>query len=715
MKGDGAMTTSKQQQSAQDIMARKMEAVRALFQKVVRIMTGKPIRVRLDSGPPFPGWTDGQDIYLNGDLIAVQLLDPNFTDSRFFELIMRLWGIVYHEMCHIQETPRAKDAGSVTAKAIDMTRQHRDRSWWYSANALEDQRIETGFTARYRPTGKFFEAAVLEWLMRTPERAADAHLLVTGRLYLPPMVRQVARAAFEAKYGSKLAQEAEDVVRDYLPLVFPRDDIKGWQCVERYHRILNQICPDPDDLMPQPSEDNDPRCTLGDPRGNQTHQVKKGKQSQKAQQDAADEMDNIDWDADRYDDDEETDATDEVDGDGDDAADEEGEEVGEQSGDDGVERDGEPCDSGDSGSDGDDGDSPGEGEDEGDTGDGGTSGDSDGDAESDTEADPSDKSWGSGSGTPSEPNLEDALEELQRQVQEALDDAIDEVAVDVDDMIDDIYEQMRVDDGLAGNMQSADREVDVEPVTSQASDAVVEALQQLRLDLEAQKVQRQMAGRLNMRRALMVQDHQLDVFDRWDVIGEEAGGIEVVICVDLSGSMGHIMGLVSRILWALKHAFDQLQIRCTVLGYSDDWCVLYRPGETADTAHYRLFGDISGTMPLECLQEAVRILLESQCANRALVTVTDGCWGPSNIDETPPLRRTMEALHANGGDSLIVGLDFAVYGDPDATGTYYGSEGFGLHHHQSGKDIDSIEQLPDAVLVLVESMLKRAIALNMPV
>ena len=34
---------------------------------------------------------------------------------------------------------------------------------------------------------------------------------------------------------------------------------------------------------------------------------------------------------------------------------------------------------------------------------------------------------------------------------------------------------------------------------------------------------------------------------------------------------------------------------------------------------------------------------------------------------------------------------------------------------EEGKDIDSIEQLPDAVLVLVESMLKRAIALNMPV
>jgi hypothetical protein len=697
------MTTSVKQQSPVQIMFRKMEAMRFIFQKVVRIMSGKPIRVILESGPPFPGWTDGQDIYLNRDLIEAELSDPNFTDARFFELVMRLWGVVYHEMGHIQGTPRAKDAGSVTAKAMDMTRQHSDRSWWYSVNALEDQRIETGFTARYRPTGKFFEAAVLEWLMRSPENAAKAHLLLHGRLYLPPKVRQVAQAAFVAKYGAKLAKQAEDVIEDYLPLVFPRDDIKGWQCVERFQAIVKLVMPDPSDLMSQPSEDNDPRCTQGDPSGRQSHQIKKGRQSSKSQEDAAEEMQDIDWDADRDADDD----TDEYDGEGEDEMD--GDEVDDQSGDDGSE-DGEPCD------DGSDGgsaatDSEGEGDElsDGDAIPGGTSGDSDGD---DSDADDSSDDWGSGSGDPSVPDLDSALEELQQQVQEALDDAIDEIAVDVDDVIDDIYEQMRRDDGLAGNMATASQDVSVEPVTTAASARCVEAINRLRMDLEAQKVQRQMAGRLNVRRALMVQDHQLDVFDRWDVIGEEVGGLEVAICVDLSISMGEIMGLVSRILWALKHAFDQLQIRCTVLGFSDDWVVLYRPGELTDPANYRLFGDIGGTMPLECLREAVSLLTQSETQNRALVTVTDGAWGPYDIDTDGTLEPLMRHFHQAGGNSLLVGLDHAIYGDPN---DIYNSEGNGLHHHLAGKDIDSIEQLPDAVMSLVESMLKRAIALNMPV
>jgi hypothetical protein len=72
--------------------------------------------------------------------------------------------------------------------------------------------------------------------------------------------------------------------------------------------------------------------------------------------------------------------------------------------------------------------------------------------------------------------------------------------------------------------------------------------------------------------------------------------------------------------------------------------------------------------------------------------VTDGAW---SIDESK-MRRLMDGFHAqDGSDSLLVGLNGA---------TRRGN----LHSHNNAKDINNIEELPGAVLELVESMLRRA-------
>jgi hypothetical protein len=86
---------------------RKIEATRHVLQKVVRIMSGKLIRVHISRDAyPWPAWTDGVDIFLNGVTVRA-LLKTNPDD--FTQLVMKLWGLTYHELSHILHSPRKTD------------------------------------------------------------------------------------------------------------------------------------------------------------------------------------------------------------------------------------------------------------------------------------------------------------------------------------------------------------------------------------------------------------------------------------------------------------------------------------------------------------------------------------------------------------------------------------------------------------------------------
>jgi Mg-chelatase subunit ChlD len=660
------------QQSPTQVRKRKMSAMSRIFQGVIRVMSGKRIRVILSNdGPPFAGWTDGQDVYLNANMIEQLLEDPKFNDLDFFELVLSLWGVCYHELSHILHSPRTDDASSVAAKARQLAHDNQDIAWWYSYNALEDQRIETWWSALYRPTKKFFEAMTLKWLMNNSDQVSKIHVLTHGRRYLPPSMRQRIRAMFVARFGESLALEAEHIIDDYIDCVFPRDDVKGWICVEKFYRIIQAVMPpSTGGLVPQPSEDNDPRGTQGTPARYQEWTITKGRNTTTQQEEAKEAAQEAQ--------DKEADEADESDAPPKPQKKSDGESILDNyhKGDDQDE---------------DDDDFEGNAEDADSHGDSNTGQGIEAESTPEDEGSPSLEA-GTEAGKMSEPDLKAAEDELLRAAQEALDDAVDEIAEDVDNTIDNIYDQMRHDDGLGGNMGTVSAEHDVEPVTSQTSRKVVEEINRLRLDLEPVRVLDQPSGRLNMRRALTAQEQDINVFEVMDNQGDEIGGIEVVISIDLSGSMSGRMGLVSRIMWALKRAFDTQNIRCTVLGFETDWCVLYRPSEKAAESKYSIFGSGGGTAPWECMREATAILMRSEQHNRVMVTVTDGAW---SIDESK-MRRLMDGFHAqDGSDSLLVGLNGA---------TKRGS----IHSHNNAKDINNIEELPGAVLELVESMLRRA-------
>src|SRR5688500_6942992 len=114
----------------------------------------------------------------------------------------------------------------------------------------------------------------------------------------------------------------------------------------------------------------------------------------------------------------------------------------------------------------------------------------------------------------------------------------------------------------------------------------------------------------------------MGVFDKWYEGTEDATSAEVVICLDLSGSMAGVIAECSRSLWILKSAFEKCEIRTTVLGFSDTHSVLFQPNEKAGSS-VRMFMASGGTDPTESVRQAFNILMGSQATNKFFIAITD--------------------------------------------------------------------------------------------
>lgn len=682
---------------------RYLEGIRVVFEKVSRILSGKPVRVRLVNGQDhnmsgFPGWTDGSDIFLNREVIEQTLAKAkgNPSQSELNDLVMMLKGVNYHELSHILYTPRTGQAG--IANDVIAASQRDGIHWWYAFNALEDQRIETLFTAKYRTARKFFEAAVLKWLVGAPQATQMAHTLMHGRKYLTPVLRKNARANFVAAYGTDLADAFEAVIDRYSALTFPRNDLAGFQCVKEFRDLLLQTVPQPSQLPPQPSEDNDPRGLNGDPRvpwhDEDGTNIPRGPQPSQTDQDAAQE------EAKKFDDDSiEDDANDELsaaedaatsDDDADSQADSEGDDgdAGSDSNDEGEPGDEMPGDaaegaSGQPDQNSEQGDAEGSSTDSDDPAlDGGYNGSTD-----DNQADDSQPGGISeGDRTAPPPDLIEAAKE-------ALDDLLgsDDFNADIEATSESIQDIAMNSDGLGGVLAAPYVDTPIAPEAHAVVRRITQAISQMRLDLEPERYHRQVTGRLNMRRVMTHQPHEIDLFDQWDMGHEAEGGVEVVVLLDMSGSMDYIMTKASSAMWSVKQAFDQLEIRTTVLGYSDDWYVLYGPNEKASKTTFRRYGDISGTDPLEALRKAHEILGKSEHPNRVLISITDGGWANSVAANA-----VVESGKKLGVTSLLLGLDGAV-------------QAHGKHCHDVAKDVYDVTEVPKAIASLVDAITAKVI------
>jgi hypothetical protein len=258
-------------------------------------------------------------------------------------------------------------------------------------------------------------------------------------------------------------------------------------------------------------------------------------------------------------------------------------------------------------------------------------GDSDADADAEGEGDAESSSDKPGAGAGSQPAdskkprdpvkaRKDALKDGAKQQIEA----DGEAKADLDSILD------ALDYGRPGEKpEGADREGRYD----EASDAakrlhreVADALLDLKDDSEPGWVKRVDGGRLKPARLLNPNVDADTLFDRYEPGQMDASELEVVLLLDVSGSMGGQQHKLAETTWAIHQSVDDLEGRCTILTFdSGPHRVLAEPDVRPDG---RMFVPATGggTMPDSALAEAFKVTADSAAKNRLMIVLTDGDW-----------------------------------------------------------------------------------------
>lgn len=641
---------------------KRLDAYRTVFEKTDRILSGRPLVVVMAEAKAAnldhaPAWTDGETIFLNGPQLQRDLNALRGNDIS--PLVMSLKGVNYHELAHVLYSPRIAD--DISKMIVKRAQDDNDFRWWYSYNALEDQRIETWFTATYSPASRYFEAIALKWLVTHQNVLTEAHILVHGRKFLSPEVRYASRKAFAGKYGDDLADKFEDVIDRYLNVALPQDTNRAFMLVKEYKELLDAaMMVNPPDLL---SDDNNAKEIPN--KGNQRDDlIKKGRATNKEQKrarsvvkpylDRAKEADDALRQGDHG----------EGEGEG-----EEAEGSGEGQG---------------------QGDGPKSNVDNGSKGQTGKAGRGVSTAQGD--------SIRNSPGTPGAkaPDLNDPVEDAINQAVDKMYEDLEE-ALNDPQLLEDVKATARAIRAAGGGLGEATgkygsySEQSISGAHKPIVRRMIHTLEQLRTDLEPTWLRRQVKGRVDIKRTMTRKPWEMDFFTQWDEGSEEAAGLEAVVLVDLSASMSGLIGQASEALWTLKRTFDSLEIRTTVLGYSDSHVILYRPGDKSHPGHYRQFNTHNSTNPTTALQEALQILSSTRQQNRLLITITDGQWGGHD----QMILGTVRAIQKLGTLTVLLGLDGAV-------------RSYGKHGHEVGHDIASIKQMPEIATKIVAGIMRRA-------
>lgn len=682
----------------------RLDAWRSVFEKTNRILSEQKVTVQIVAEENLPrgmddvaGWTDGLDVHLNAKKVKEMLRqnDP-------LAAVLRLKGLNYHELCHVLYTPRMSD--DIVRRIIKKARTTGDHKWWYSFNALEDQRIETWFTATYGSSRRYFEAVILEWIIRNGN--AEAAILVYGRKYLSPRIRVQAGRVFKKKYGRDLYEEFKAVIDEYITLVLPTESMRAIQCIQKFYELLGDMQRMASaGLPPLVINDNGMQDGGHAPSRDDCGVPRAGRIIVKQARRARDKAEDMVEDAIDADDDEEArreaEANDGQNGQqGDDEAGDQ-DQTPQQGGKDteqgteaGAKEQGTNAGQA-AGTDGDE--SPSSGAQVGQEADADGDGDSDG---SGTDADAAGGGDGAGLGDAEVNPQRDDDRTLEDEIRDMVNDAYDDMdAVREDDWVqddvDNLLDAVRAHEHN-GRMeaQGAEARNNVVPPSESARLAVrrvTNILTRIRQEAEPETLKRQAHGRVDIRRALTRQSHETDMFKQWDSGSEEETGMEAVVLVDCSISMRDSMSDASAAMWALKRAFDKLDIRTTVLLYNTDHLVLFQPSDKANPAGVPNVSSNGGTNPTSALYQAQHILSKSHQPNKVLITVTDGQW---QSDEKE-IFKILKSMHRIGVTSMLLGLDRA-------------RERYGKHSHIEAHDLSSINELPKAALKLVGGIMRAA-------
>jgi hypothetical protein len=608
------------------------------------------------------------------------VIPPSWRDPGMRDALASMKGLNYHELSHILWSPRNE---TPFMQRIIPNQYGSDRSTFQAWNLIEDQRIDTLFTTRYRSSVPYYRHTISKFLIETAARQEVVYLYIAGRQFIPSEIRKHYRRLFANEFGAAVAQEARNLIMAYRKINHPTDDDQAVKLVEAFKALMQRlgILNEVNEFQPD-----------------QGHKADSEEGTQPDEQQPAPPSTPTDDIEDSEDDEEEEGNDGSGTNDGDDDDEEEEEEEGDGGADEGDDDSDEDADEGDgegSGTESDDSDedsNDGEGEGEGGEGEGETD-DTDEGAEDGTTAGNS-----SGAGE-TESTLSDRA--VEKMIQKVFDDSWEDIGSDIESVIDSL------DASTGGQIQLVGSS-GVCP-TSEVDDAAIgivrnitTELQRMNNDMESAWDAGSPVGRFNLTSYINRSDvADFDIWDQWVEGIEDETGADAIILLDQSTSMetGKLIGPASRAVWTMREAFKNLDISSAVWGFSNEGEVNELDGEGVEhnSYTYPIYPTIAGTHATKALQSATVALATSDKPNQILIIITDGVWHDQHA-----AREAIKEMNDNGVITSLFYLEdlsspvVNVSGEVNSHGCRYAAS------------IDDPMDMPPLVAKIVEGIVNNA-------
>ncbi len=172
--------------------------VQASLQRFARSVTHSNTNVRVNVAGEYntPAYSNDKDIVINhyenaGSVIAADNL-------------IRLKGLVVHELSHLLFTPRSRTV---------LSQWVRSKNFWNVFNILEDNRIENMMVAKMSGIAPWLVHTITVELLKDEYAMKDALPLVWGRKYMPLSVRKAALAAWRYPNGDDVARLVDEYIK----------------------------------------------------------------------------------------------------------------------------------------------------------------------------------------------------------------------------------------------------------------------------------------------------------------------------------------------------------------------------------------------------------------------------------------------------------------------------------------------------------------------
>ena len=551
--------------------ALRLNTLCRVYEQADRVLSGDPVTVNVVTSGPAPAWSDGASITFNAEHI---------TDMDL-ETLTQVTGLNYHELCHHLYTPR---------KGTEMMKWVMENNYMESMNILEDQRIETLFTARFPSVIPFLTATCARWLAESEDEVAGNYIAIRGRRYLPVEIREAFRDAFAFP---NLIPVIARVVDEYRLLTFPKDYKRAQELIKELNDLVLKPTGILDDMHRNP---NSPH---GGPNGcGHRAPVAKGRpEPGKAQEKDSQRARGMGTPESPYTPGKPTQTPEPGAGtiDPKDIVDSKHNNNGQGSSPVRTMTQQQALDVRDSRVD-------------------------------------SHTPQPAGSGhNPSVGGVpKDAIKGM-------LSNAIDDVLARKD-VQQDIKTKQRVIVGGDGKHDDATKRGKFDLTTAPAEAIVAyrrfaRELQRLRDDSEPHWVKETPTGKFNVNRVMKGCEPD-EAFDRWDE-GDDGCDIEAVILVDRSGSMssGRNDQKASVACWTIKRALEHIEAPVTVYAFDDQNEVAYTRDEKANRTQYKFIYGNGGTHPYPALIAAEQLLMASRKKNKMLFLITDGEFNSEKNDQ----------------------------------------------------------------------------------